>query len=130
MKTIAPRTYQVTLGEFPLTVTVTPRNTGGHAATTVIIGHVREVKDGVEISETDVVETEQGGVLTYEIGTPSAPPSDVVQTLLAFFAKKEPDAARFEVAITTAGGDTARTFLRRPAINPNVGTLKFTVGAS
>lgn len=127
MTTIAPRTYRVALGEFPLTVTVTPRNTGGHAATTVIIGHVREVRDGVELSETDVIETQQDGVVTYDIGAPSAPPSDVVQTLLAFFATQETDAARFDVKVSASSGDTARTSLRRPTINPSAATLRFVV---
>jgi hypothetical protein len=126
MKVVGPRTYDVTRAELPLSIVIAPKNTSGSKATTVIVGHVREVKGGVELDERDVKVTDRQGVKSYDIAAPSASGSvDVVQTLLAFFASTEKGDARFDVIITSARGDTATTAIRVPTINPSAATLKF-----
>ena len=128
METVAPRTYKVKRSEFPLSITIAPKNTTGNAATTVVVGHIREMKNGEEIDERDADIDEAEGVVTYEIAVPlSTGNVDVVQTLLAFFAKNEKDNARFEITIETSTGETAPTAIRRPTFNPGTATLKFQV---
>jgi hypothetical protein len=128
METVAPRTYKLKRSEFPLSVTIAPTNTTGNAATTIIVGHIREMKNGVELDERDAVVNDDEGILTYDIAAPHSTGSvEVVQTLLGFFAKPEKDTARFEVSIRTAQEDTASTAIRRPTFNPGTATLKFQV---
>jgi len=129
METLAPRTYKVKRSELPLSVTIAPKNTTGNAATTIVVGHVREVKNGEEIDEHDAEVDDTAGILTYEIATPqSAGSVDLVQTLLGFFAKNEKDNARFEITIESSAGDKAPpTAIRRPTFNPGAATLKFQV---
>ena len=128
METVAPRTYKVKRSEFPLSITIAPKNTTGNAATTVVVGHIREMKNGEEIDERDADIDDAEGVVTYEIAVPlSTGNVDVVQTLLAFFAKNEKDNARFEITIETSTGETAPTAIRRPTFNPGTATLKFQV---
>ena len=129
METVASRTYKVKRSEFPLTVTVAPKNTTGNAATTVVVGHIREMKDGVEIDEHDAAIDDAEGILTYDIAAPQSTGGvDLVQTLLGFFAKNEKDNARFEITIETSAGDKApSTSIRRPTFNPGTATLKFRI---
>jgi len=129
METLASRTYKVKRSEFPLSVTIAPRNTTGSAATTVVIGHIREMKNGEEIDEHDAEVDDAEGILTYGIEAPQSGGSvDLVQTLLGFFAKNEKDSARFDITIETVAGDKAPpTAIRRPTFNPGTATLKFQV---
>lgn len=129
METLAPRTYKLKRKECPLTITIAPRSTTGNAATTVIVGHIREMKNGEEIDERDANVDEAEGIRTYEIAAPQSVGSvDLVQTLLGFFAKSENDSARFEITIETSMGDKAPpTAIRRPTFNPGTATLKFQV---
>ena len=128
METLASRTYKVKRSEFPLTVTIAPKNTTGNAATTVVVGHIREMKTGEEIDEHDAAIDDAEGIVTYDIAAPESTGSvDLVQTLLGFFAKNEKDNARFEITIETSAGDKASTFIRRPTFNPGAATLKFQV---
>jgi hypothetical protein len=129
METVAPRTYKVTRSEFPLSITITPKNTTGNAATTVIVGHIRETKNGEEIDERDADIDDAEGIITYDIAVPQSTGTvTMVQTLLGFFAKNETDNARFEITIETATGDKAPpTAIRRPTFNPGTATLKFQV---
>jgi hypothetical protein len=111
-----------------LTVTIQPKNTTGNAATTVVIGHVREMKNGVEVQEQDVEVDDSEGIITYEIAAPQSRSSvELVQTLLGFFAKAEREDARFAIAIETAQQDRAQTSIRRPTFNPGTATLKLQV---
>jgi hypothetical protein len=128
METVAPRTYKVKRSEFPLSITIARKNTTGSAATTVIVGHIREMKNGVEVNERDAGIDDAEGILTYEIAAPQSGGSvEVVQTLLGFFAKAEKDNARFETTIETPAGEKATTAIRRPTFNPGTATLKFQV---
>jgi hypothetical protein len=129
METLASRTYKVKRSEFPLSVTIAPKNTTGNAATIVVIGHIREMKNGEEIDEHDAEVDNAEGILTYEIAAPQSTGGvDLVQTLLGFFAKNEKDNARFEITIETSAGDKAPlTAIRRPTFNPGTATLKFQV---
>jgi len=129
MQTLAPRTYKVKRSEFPLSVTIAPKNTTGNAATTVIVGHIREMKSGEEIDERDVDIDDAEGIMTYQITPPQSTGSvDLVQTLLGFFAKNEKDSARFEITVETSTGETAPpTAIRRPTFNPGTATLKLQV---
>jgi hypothetical protein len=128
METVAPRTYKVKRSEFPLSITIAPINTTGNAATTVIVGHVREIKNGTEIDEHDPDVDDSGGIISYEIAAPQSTGSvDVVQTLLGFFAKAESDKARFDITIESHAEDRAITSIRRPTFNPGTATLKFQV---
>jgi hypothetical protein len=128
MKTVAGRTYELTHAEFPLAITIVRTNTTGNAATTVIVGHVREMRNGVEIAERDVQIDNAQGIVTYRIDAPvSAGAVTMVQTLLGFFATAEGDTARFDVTIETPAGARARTSIRRPTFNPGTATLKFQV---
>lgn len=129
METVAPRTYKVKRSEFPLSITIAPKNTTGNAATTVIVGHIREMKNGEEIDERDADIDDAEGIMTYEIAAPQSTGSvDLVQTLLGFFAKNEIDSARFEITIATSTGEKAPpTAIRRPTFNPGAATLKFQV---
>jgi hypothetical protein len=63
-ETLASRTYKVKRSEFPLSVTIAPKNTTGNAATTVVIGHIREMKNGEEIDEHDAKADDVEGILT------------------------------------------------------------------
>ena len=47
--------------EFPLSITIEPKNTTGNAATTVIVGHIREIKNGDEIDERDADDAKRDG---------------------------------------------------------------------
>jgi len=128
MDTVAGRTFKVKRSEFPLTITVAPKNTSGSRATTVIVGHVREVKDGVEVDERDVDVNDDEGVISYEIEAPeSAGSLDMVQTLLGFFANSEKDTARFEITISTSRGEQVTTSIRNPTFNPGTANLKFQI---
>lgn len=128
MDTVAPRTYNVKPKEFPLEVTIAPKNTTTSTATTVVVGHVREMKNGVEIDERDPEIDDAEGIVTYAIAPPeSNSPVEIVQTLLGFFATAEKDSARFEITIQTSAGDKATTSIRRPTFNPGTATLKFQV---
>lgn len=128
METVGARTYSVKRSEFPLSLTIAPRNTTGSAATMVIVGHVREVKDGVELDERDAEVSDDEGLITYQITEPRpAGRLAIVQTLLGFFAKAERDNARFEITIKTSTGELARTAIRRPTFNPGTATLTFHV---
>ena len=126
METVGPRTYKVRRSEFPLSITIAPKNTTGSAATTVIVGHIREVKNGevIDEREADVDDTE--GIITYDIAAPqSTGAAEIVQTVLGFFAKNETDDARFVFTIEATSGDKATTAIRRPTFNPGTATLKF-----
>jgi hypothetical protein len=128
METVAGRTYKVKRNEFPLTILIAPKNSNGNKATTVIVGHIRAVKNGVEVDERDADMDDEQGVLSYQIDAPQSDGSlDIVQTLLGFFADSEDDSARFEITIQTAGGDRATTSIRRPTFNPGTANLKFQV---
>ena len=127
METVAPRTYKVKRSEFPLAVTIAPKNTTGNAATTVVIGHIREMKNGTEIDERDADADDAEGLSTYDITAPQNAATEIVQTLLGFFSKNEKDSARFEVTIETSTGEKTLTSIRRPTFNPGAATLKFQV---
>ena len=128
MDTVAGRTYKVKRSEFPLSITIARKNASDNQATTVIVGHIREVQGGVEVNERDAVVADEQGVITYDIPAPKSRGSvDVVQTLLGFFANREQDNARFEVTIATSGQQEATTFIRRPTFNPGAATLKFQI---
>jgi len=128
MDTLAGRTYKVKRSEFPLSITIAPKDTSGNQATRVIVGHIREVKDGVEINERDPDVTDEEGVISYDIPAPqSGGKVEMVQTLLGFFAKTEEDKARFEITIATAGEEQATTSIRRPTFNPGTAVLKFQI---
>jgi hypothetical protein len=128
METVAGRTYKVKRSEFPLSITVAPKNTSGNRATTVIVGHIREMKGGAEIHERDADVTDEEGVITYDIPAPQSSGNvEMVQTLLGFFATAEKDNARFEITIATAGRAQATTSIRRPTFNPGAAILKFQI---
>jgi hypothetical protein len=130
METVGPRTYKVKRNECPLSIMIAPKNTTGNAATTVIVGHIREVKNGVELDERDVDVDDREGILTYDIAAPhDAGRIDVVQTLLGFFATAEKDNARFAITIQSAQGATVSTAIRVPTFNPAAATLRFQVQA-
>jgi hypothetical protein len=128
MDTVAGRTYQVKRSEFPLAIAIVPRAAGRNPATNVIVGHIREVKDGVQVAERDPDVNDDQGIISYPIAAPqSAGAADMVQTLLGFFAGTDKDDARFEITITTAGDEQARTSIRKPTFNPGTANLKFQV---
>ena len=127
METVAGRTYKVKRSEFPLSITIAPKNTSGNRATMVVVGHIREIK-GSQIDERAAAVTDAQGVITYDIGAPqNAGTVEMAQTLLGFFATAEKDTARFEITIATSRGDQVPTFIRRPTFNPGTATLKFLV---
>jgi hypothetical protein len=128
VETVAARTYKVKRSEFPLSITIAPKNMTGNPATTVIVGHIREMKNGEEIDERDADIDDQEGIITYDIAVPQSTGNvDIVQTLLGFFAKNEKDNARFDITIDTSAGEKATTSIRRPTFNPGSGILKFQV---
>ena len=127
METVAGRTYKVKRNEFPLSITIAPKNTSGNRATMVVVGHIREIK-GSQIDQRDANVTDAQGVITYDIGAPqSAGTVEMVQTLLGFFATAEKDNARFEITIATSRGEQVATSIRRPTFNPATASLKFSV---
>ena len=128
MERLANRTFKLKRSEFPLAITIVKKSTTESQATTIIVGHLREVKNGVEIEERDPRITNRDDVITYEIKAPQSTGSvEIVQTLLGFFATAEKDTARFEITIATSGGQQEPTAIRRPTFNPGVATLKFQV---
>jgi hypothetical protein len=128
METLGPRTYKVNRSEFPLSITIASRNTARNPATIVIVGHIREMRNGEEIDERDPDTDETDGIITYEIAPPqSAGKVDIVQTVLGFFATNEKDEARFDIRIETSAAEQVTTSIRRPTFNPGTATLKFQV---
>ena len=129
MTVIGPRKYAVTRGEFPLAVTIARRNTGTSAATAVIVGHVRVVKNGVVQSAVNPsLTTDTDGTISYRIPAPTAGGAlTVTQTLSGFFAAAAPDEGRFEIAMTAASGDVVRASIRKPTLNPSVAHLTFVI---
>ena len=129
MTVIGPRKYEVTRGEFPLAVTIARRNAGTSAATTVIVGHVRVVKNGaVQSALNPALSTDANGTISYRIPAPTAAGAlTVTQTLSGFFAAAAPDEGRFEIAVTAASGDAVRASIRKPTLNPSVAHLTFVV---
>ena len=129
MKTLAGRTFEVKRSEFPVSITIAPRNTNGNRATSIIVGHIREVKNGVEVDERDADIDDGQGILSYDIEAPQSTGGlDIVQTLLGFFADSESDSAKFDITSATSGGEGTTTSIRRPTFNPGTANLKFQVG--
>ena len=128
MTTLAGRTYEVKRSEFPLQITIAAKNASGHAGTTVIVGHIREVQNGVEVDERDATIHRTETVITYRIDPPKTTGQlDIVQSLLGFFAKTEPDDARFDIVIQPSTGQAVSVSIRRPTFNPAIAALKFQV---
>lgn len=119
------RTYEVSTADFPLEVEIRAR---GLRECRVVVSDVLVSRAGTLIAQHPVT-LEDGDVplsKVYAIAKPpQRQPCDLLQTVNGFFGKDPADGAKYEIAITSAQGDSFKTSIGVPSIDPGIANLTF-----
>ena len=126
MTKTAFRTYEVNSSDFPIHIVIRARQLDSCDA---VVGAVQVIKDStlVDTIPVEVVENDKT-TKSYDIRKPARRSTcDLVQTVTAFFGKKPPENARYDITITSAQDPDEEfpTSIRVPTIDPGIANLTF-----
>lgn len=119
------RTYEVSAADFPLEVVIQAKNIPTCSA---VVSDVHVVRAGVLVAQNSVEVSDDKASFSkrYTIKRPTQKPScDLIQTVNGFFGQSAPDDAKYEIAITSSSGDSFKTNIGVPSIDPGVANLTF-----
>jgi hypothetical protein len=125
MKKTGIRTYEVKSGDFPIDVRI---RAVGLDECQIVVSEVQIVRDGALLGRApvDVSEDQASLSVSYEIKKPSQrAPCDLLQAVNGFFGKSAPDSAKYETTLTSALGDSFKTSIGVPSIDPGIANLTF-----
>jgi hypothetical protein len=116
------RLFEVTAADFPIEITIEARNL---QACQAFVSDTVITVDGDQAGTMPVSVIGNGMKKSYQIPLPAQSPCNAVSVINGYFADSAPDTAKYVIAIAAANGDSARTTMSRPALNPGVAALVF-----
>lgn len=116
------RLFKVSAADFPIEVTIEAKNL---PACQAFVSNTVIVVDDEPIESVRINVRTDGMTKKYRIALPAHSPCDAISVINGYFSKTAPNTAKYAITLAAASGDSGRTTMYFPVLNPSAATLVF-----
>jgi len=116
------RLFEVTAADFPIKIKIEARNL---QACQAFVSDTVVTVDGNQVATMPVSVAGSGMEKHYRISLPAQSPCNAISVINGYFADAAPENAQYVITLAAASGDSGKTTIARPALNPGIAALVF-----